>query len=127
MTFNHFIAFIFHGTVAAALVTVASGAAAQNQPAAKSTPKLKTLSYTCRVVYEPANTMWVRELEIDYNSKAFQVVRIDGVQAHGFAVDGARVITHLDNERIHLDLSVPSWKSQFREAAQGQGVCLKNR
>lgn len=97
------------------------------QTAPKPAKKLKTLSYTCRVVYEPANAMWVRELEIDYDTKAFQVLRIDGVKAHGFSVDGASIITHLDNERIVLDLSVPSWKSQFREAAQGQGVCIKNR
>lgn len=69
----------------------------------------------------------MRELEIDYDSKAFQVLRIDGVRVHGFSVDGAGIVTHLDNERIFLDLSVPSWKSQFREAAQGQGVCIKNR
>jgi hypothetical protein len=92
------------------------------QPASKPAQKLKTLSYTCRVLYEPSRALWVRELEIDYDKKSFQVLRIDGVRAHGFSVDGANVITHLDNERIHLDLSIPSWKSEFREAAQGQGV-----
>ena len=102
-------------------------ASAQTTASAKPGKKLKTLSFSCRVLYEPARTLWVRELEIDYDSKAFQVLRIDGVQAHGFSVDGASIITHLDNERIYLDLSVPSWKSQFREAAQGQGVCIKNR
>lgn len=102
-------------------------ASAQTAASAKPGKKLKTLSFSCRVLYEPARTLWVRELEIDYDSKAFQVLRIDGVQAHGFSVDGASIITHLDNERIYLDLSVPSWKSQFREAAQGQGVCIKNR
>jgi hypothetical protein len=110
-----------------ACMSVALSIGAMAQTSAKPVKKLKTLSFTCRVVYEPANSMWVRELEIDYDSKAFQVLRIDGVQAHGFSVDGAFLITHLDNERIYLDLSVPSWKSQFREAAQGQGVCIKNR
>ncbi len=113
--------------VASMALSFALGVSAQNAPAAKPTKKLKTLSYTCRVVYEPSRALWVRELEIDYDSKAFQVLRIDGVKAHGFSVDGANVITHLDNERIHLDLSIPSWKSEFREAAQGQGVCIKNR
>lgn len=97
------------------------------QPAAKPAKKLKTLSYTCRVVYEPSNAMWVRELEIDYDKEAFKVLRVDGVQAHGFSAAGQFLTTHLDNERIYLDLSVPSWKSQFRESAQGQGVCIKNR
>jgi hypothetical protein len=102
-------------------------ASAQTAGSAKTGKKLKTLSFSCRVLYEPARTLWVRELEIDYDSKAFQVLRIDGVQAHGFSVNGASIITHLDNERVYLDLSVPSWKSQFRESAQGQGVCIKNR
>jgi hypothetical protein len=115
----------WRGLVACIALGLCLGASAQTT--AKPAKKLKTLSFTCRVVYEPANSMWVRELEIDYDSKAFQVLRIDGVQAHGFSVDGASIITHLDNERIYLDLSVPSWKSQFREAAQGQGVCIKNR
>jgi hypothetical protein len=100
---------------------------ANAQTAPKPTQKLKTLSFTCRVLYEPSRALWVRELEIDYDKKAFQVLRIDGVKAHGFSVDGANVITHLDNERIYLDLNIPSWKSEFREAAQGQGVCIKNR
>lgn len=116
---------LWRGLAASIALCAFTGVSAQ--PAAKPAKILKTLSYTCRVVYEPANSMWVRELEIDYDSKAFQVLRIDGVKAHGFSVDGASIITHLDNERIYLDLSVPSWKSQFREAAQGQGVCIKNR
>jgi hypothetical protein len=109
-------------------LSLALNASAQTPAnAAKPAKKLKTLSYSCRVLYEPSRSLWVRELEIDYDSKAFQVLRIDGVRVHGFAVDGASVITHLDNERIYLDLNIPSWKSEFREAAQGQGVCVKNR
>jgi hypothetical protein len=116
---------LWRGLAACISLALCASVGAQTTP--KPAKKLKTLSYTCRVVYEPANAMWVRELEIDYDTKAFQVLRIDGVKAHGFSVDGASIITHLDNERIMLDLSVPSWKSQFREAAQGQGVCIKNR
>jgi hypothetical protein len=104
---------------------LAVGANAQTAP--KPSQKLKTLSYTCRVVYEPSRALWVRELEIDYDKKAFQELRIDGIKAHGFSATGITVITHLDNERIYLDLNIPSWKSEFREAAQGQGVCIKNR
>jgi hypothetical protein len=100
---------------------------ASAQTAAKPAKKINTLSYTCRVVYEPSRALWVRELEIDYDSKTFLELRIDGVKAHGFSVNGASIITHLDNERILVDLNIPSWKSEFREAAQGQGVCVKNR
>jgi hypothetical protein len=103
-----------------------SSAIAQT-PAAKPSGKLKTLSYSCRVLYEPSRSLWVRELEIDYDSKAFQALRVDGVRVHGFATDGVIITTHLDNERIELDMKIPQWKSQFREAAQGQGVCVKNR
>jgi hypothetical protein len=94
-----------------------------------SQPKLavKTLNFTCRVLYEPSRALWVRELEIDYGKKTFTELRIDGIKAHGFSVNGGTIITHMDNERIMLDLNVPSWRSEFREAAQGQGVCIKNR
>jgi hypothetical protein len=112
--------------IVAAVFALSLGMPAFAQPA-KPAKKLKTLSFSCRVLYEPARSLWVRELEIDYDSKAFQLLRIDGIQVHGFSVEGAQIITHLDNERIYLDLSEPSWKSQFREAAQGQGVCVKNR
>jgi hypothetical protein len=99
---------------------------AQTQPA-KAKPAVKTLNFTCRVLYEPSKALWVRELEIDYGKKTFTELRIDGIKAHGFAVTGGTIITHMDNERIMLDLNVPSWRSEFREAAQGQGVCIKNR
>ena len=95
--------------------------------AKETTRKKSTLSFSCRVVYEPSNALWVRELEIDYDKKKFIELRIDGVKAHGFSASGKEITTHLDNERIEIDLSIPSWKSQFREAAQGQGVCIKNR
>jgi hypothetical protein len=100
--------------------------AAFAQPA-KPKPAVKTLNYTCRVLYEPSRSLWVRELEIDYGKKTFTELRIDGIKAHGFSVTGGTIITHMDNERIMLDLNVPSWRSEFREAAQGQGVCIKNR
>jgi hypothetical protein len=103
------------------------GAVAQTSTPTKPSGKLKTLSYSCRVLYEPSRALWVRELEIDYDSKAFQALRVDGVRVHGFATDGVIITTHLDNERIELDMKIPQWKSQFREAAQGQGVCVKNR
>jgi hypothetical protein len=111
----------------AAILALGLVLSASAQTTAKPAKKLKTLSYSCRVLYEPSRALWVRELELDYDSKAFQALRIDGVKAHGFSVDGALISTHLDNERIYLDLSIPSWKSEFREAAQGQGVCVKNR
>lgn len=118
----------FHIFAASALaLSLGLSAHAQTASSGKTGQKLKTLSFSCRVLYEPARTLWVRELEIDYDRKAFQVLRIDGVRVYGFAVEGARIITHLDNERIYLDLSIPSWKSEFREAAQGQGVCIKHR
>jgi hypothetical protein len=117
----------FRLAAASIALGVLAGVSAQTPAQPKPAQKFKTLSFTCRVLYEPARTIWVRELEIDYDRKAFQVLRIDGVKVHGFAVDGTSIITHLDNERIYLDLSVPQWKSEFREAAQGQGVCIKNR
>jgi hypothetical protein len=122
---NHLSSWLWCGLLAGAALVFTEDVSAQTKT--KPIQKLKTLSFTCRVVYQPSRTLWIRELEIEYSSKAFQVLRIDGVKTHGFAVDGANITTHLDNERIYLDLNIPSWKSQFREAAQGQGVCIKNR
>ncbi|NJM44178.1 MAG: hypothetical protein HC858_09755 [Brachymonas sp.] len=111
----------------AVVALISSYAWAQTPPAAKAKAKASTLSFTCRVLYEPSRALWVRELEVDYGKKEFKELRIDGIKAHGFSVNGGTIITHMDNERIMLDLNVPSWKSEFREAAQGQGVCIKNR
>ncbi len=108
------------------LVALLVQSAAFAQPA-KPKPAIKTLNFTCRVLYEPSKALWVRELEIDYDKKKFTELRIDGTKAHGFSVNGGTIITHMDNERIMLDLNIPSWRSEFREAAQGQGVCIKNR
>jgi hypothetical protein len=102
-----------------------SSAAVCAQTQTKPPQKHKTLSFTCRVVYEPSRALWVRELEVDYDKNAFIALRIDGVSVHGFSAQGAQISTHLDNERIHLDLSAPRWRSEFREAAQGEGVCVK--
>jgi hypothetical protein len=108
-------------------VAFAQSATFAQTPSAKPKTAAKTLNFTCRVLYEPSKALWVRELEIDYGKKTFTELRIDGIKAHGFAVTGGTIITHMDNERIMLDLNVPSWRSEFREAAQGQGVCIKNR
>lgn len=109
--------------LAACLFLVGTSASIAQEKKAKK----QTLSLTCRVVYEPSRALWVRELEIDYDKKKFIELRVDGVKAHGFSASGMDITTHLDNERIEIDLNIPSWKSQFREAAQGQGVCIKNR
>lgn len=83
--------------------------------------------FSCRVLYEPARSVWVRSLELDHDAKSFTALRIDGVAVYGFAVEGAKLVTHLDNERIFIDLAVPNWKSQFRDQASGEGVCVKNK
>jgi hypothetical protein len=97
------------------------------QPSQKAHGKLQTLSYTCRVMYEPAKSLWVRELQIDHDRKGFVALRIDGVPVHGFAAEGAAIQTHLDNERIALDLTQATWRSELRDQASGQGPCIKER
>jgi hypothetical protein len=109
---------------------------AQTQPTPSSTPKpvqqsvkapaLKTLSWSCRVFYTPARSIWVREVALDYDREAPRAIRIDGVPVHGFSFEDALVSTHLDNERITLDLAKPEWRSTFRDQAAGQGACVKN-
>jgi hypothetical protein len=109
--------------------TAQTSAPAANKAQTKSQPKakVKTLVFSCRVLYSPARSIWVRELEVDYDKKAFTALRIDGIPVHGFSFEGAQISTHLDNERIYLDLNAPSWRSEFREAAQGEGACVKSK
>jgi hypothetical protein len=103
---------------------VGVSAIAQTSPSPASKAQAKPQA-SCRVLYSPARSIWVRELEVDYDKNAFTALRIDGVPVHGFSAEGAQISTHLDNERIYLDLSAPSWRSEFREAAQGEGTCVK--
>lgn len=115
--------FAWSGVGVAAIAQTSPSPASKAQ--AKPQAKIKTLAFSCRVLYSPARSIWVRELEVDYDKNAFTALRIDGVPVHGFSAEGAQISTHLDNERIYLDLSAPSWRSEFREAAQGEGTCVK--
>jgi hypothetical protein len=50
-------------------------------------------------------------------------VRIDGAAVYSFAVDDTVIMTSLDNERIQIDFSERTWRSDFRGMATGQGLC----
>jgi hypothetical protein len=104
-----------------------SAASPKNSQKEKRQDRNKNLSFSCRVVYEPAGSVWIRDLSVNYDNKSFTSLRIDGVAVYGFAVEGTRLITHLDNERIFIDLSVPNWKSKFRDQAVGEGICVRNQ
>lgn len=82
-----------------------------------------THHFTCEVAYLPTRSTWEREVAIELEQDIPGRVVIDGVQAHSFAVDGAQLLTAIDNERIVLDLDALSWQSDFRGMASGQGRC----
>jgi hypothetical protein len=130
MQMKRFSHFLFMAGFLACLGLLSAATAqtsAQAAPKAQTKAKVKTLVFSCRVLYSPVRSIWVRELEVDYNKKAFTALRIDGIPVHGFSFEGAQISTHLDNERIYLDLNAPSWRSEFREAAQGEGSCVKSK
>jgi hypothetical protein len=81
--------------------------------------------YACRVFYLPARAVWMREMTVEHNDTAVYRIRIDGVPSHGFSHQGTVLSTHLDNERIQIDLNSGLWRSEFRDRAEGEGVCLR--
>lgn len=89
--------------------------------------EVDTTTLHCRVVYQPNQTLWVREVKLlshRFRSEwRLQSVHIDGVPVYTFTRDGAKIWTALDNERIHLHLATHLWSSDFRGLAQGEGLC----
>ncbi|PIT77064.1 hypothetical protein [Limnohabitans sp. G3-2] len=77
----------------------------------------------CAVAYMPQRSTWVREVRIDWDSKAIRRVRIDGLEPYGFSLLSHGVMTAVDNERIQIDLRTRQWQSDFRGHASGQGRC----
>lgn len=90
------------------------------QPAA-ATPERTVLR--CDVVYLPARSSWVREVELLGRNGRLAEVRIDGQAVYTFAVRDTTVLTSQDNERIQIDFGELGWRSDFRGLASGQGLC----
>lgn len=77
----------------------------------------------CRVLYQPGDNLWVREVVLADRRKTLQAVRVDGVPVYSFTRQGSLIRTALDNERIEIDLGRPGWASDFRGLATGLGTC----
>ncbi len=82
-----------------------------------------TYHLLCEVAYMPTRSTWAREVALDVLDATPTRVVIDGVQAYSFAINGAQLLTAIDNERIALDLDALTWQSDFRDMAFGQGRC----
>ena len=80
-------------------------------------------TWVCDVAYMPSRANWVRTVTVAYDNKRVRQVTVDGVAVHSFAVSGTVILTSQDNERIQLDLTQPTWRSDFRGLATGQGQC----
>lgn len=79
--------------------------------------------WRCEVVYQPAREVWVRAVRFDHDGARLRQLAIDGVVVYAFGLQGGRVVTAIDNERIQIDLTQRLWRSDFRGKAQGQGRC----
>jgi hypothetical protein len=97
-------------------------ARAQQEP---PTPQQVTL--VCEAVYLPAREIWVRRVRIGFDQARVTSVAIDGVPVYSFTIDGTRIATALDNERIQIDTAAQTWQSDFRGLAQSQGRCERAR
>ena len=99
------------------LAALALAAAGQAQAA------VQTVTLSCAVVYMPARSTWVRQVQIDWDDSTVRAVRIDGLTPHSFSLYPEGVATAIDNERIQIDLRQSLWMSDFRSQASGQGRC----
>ncbi|MEJ7137807.1 hypothetical protein [Amphibiibacter pelophylacis] len=77
----------------------------------------------CQAFYTPVRSIWVRTVGLDYDGKQLNAVSIDGVKVYSFQINGTRIFTALDNERIQIDTGTLQWSSDYRGAAQSQGRC----
>ena len=78
----------------------------------------------CEPVYLPARTVWPRTVDIAYDQRRIQAVRIDGQQVYTFQVRDTWIFTSQDNERIQIDTATLAGTSDFRGLATGQGRCV---
>ncbi len=90
-------------------------------PPKATTPKRTLLR--CELVYMPARSTWVREVELVGKGGRLSEVRIDGQSVYTFAVRDTTVLTSQDNERIQIDFGALTWRSDFRGLTSGQGRC----
>jgi hypothetical protein len=109
------------GILAAAIASVHLPSASQTVGSSGQAAQ----NYACRVFYLPARAVWIRELTVEHTDAAVVRIRIDGVPSHGFSHEGTMLSTHLDNERIQVDLKSGQWRSEFRDRAEGDGVCVR--
>ena len=86
----------------------------------------QTLELSCAVAYLPARSTWVRAVQIEWDERRVQALRIDGLTPYSFALLPEGVSTAIDNERIEIDLRALTWRSDFRGQASGQGRCERS-
>ena len=110
----------------AALAALASGAPAATPVTPGAEPDHQTLALRCAVAYLPARSTWVREVQIEWDARQVQALRIDGLAPYSFALLPEGVSTAIDNERIEIDLRTLTWRSDFRGQASGQGRCERS-
>ena len=62
-------------------------------------------------------------MRITYDNQRVRSVAIDGLPVYSFNVQGATLLTALDNERIQINLASLVWTSDLRGLASAQGRC----
>ena len=80
-------------------------------------------TWTCNAFYLPARSIWQRTVAIELDSSGVRSVQIDGVAVYAFTVQGTRVLTAIDSERIQFDAAAQTWTSDLRGIVSSQGRC----
>ena len=83
------------------------------------------VSWTCHAFYLPARSIWKRTVDIEFNAEGVRSLMIDGVAAYSFNLQGGRILTAIDGERIQFDVIEQAWTSDLRGMVSSQGRCEK--
>ncbi len=92
-------------------------------------PKLERVQWQCAAFYEPARSIWNRTVTFEYANQPSSShatdfkLSIDQVPVHGYNLENDILQTHLDSERITLNLTSKTWSSNFRGMSSSQGQC----
>jgi hypothetical protein len=98
-------------------------AAAPAATASSAAPPPGLYHWRCAVAYLPERSTWQREVSLRFDAQGITTVLIDGLAVYSFQLQGTRIATALDNERIIFDPAELRWQSDFRGYASGQGHC----
>jgi hypothetical protein len=111
--------------LAMCLLAVCAASTAQTPPPKAQSANQAT--WVCSAFYQPARSIWKRNVQVSYDGQRVSTVQIDGTPVYSFSISGTEILTAVDGERIQLDFANQTWTSDLRGLATAQGRCEPSR